>query len=198
MTHPASESRPIPVPSIPFPARLHESGIHGLHGRRPPRLILTSSFAARPFRPSAGGQDLPALRAAPPSGGIPIPRVKNSLFPDGRPFIYARNLPDYRAARLRLAVAEIYFNLPAVKARQFLPGSLISVPCNSPPAPAPRVVPSRSFAPQPVPGRRPLSSDAFSAFFRREERPSAYRFPPLPAPPPCLASRGRRHLTSPW
>lgn len=40
----------------------------------------------------------------------------------------------YQAAHLPSTVAEIYFNLPAVKACQFLPSEflpLISVPCNS-------------------------------------------------------------------
>lgn len=75
----------------------------------------TSVFSFRPF----------------PFHGIPISFIKNSLF---RVYLSSRHrisagLP--RTAHLPSSVAEIYFNLPAVKACQFLPSPLISVLYNS-------------------------------------------------------------------
>lgn len=77
----------------------------------------TSVFSFRPF---------PFHRL-----GIPISFIKNSLF---RVYLSSRHrisagLP--RTAHLPSSVAEIYFNLPAVKACQFLPSPLISVLYNS-------------------------------------------------------------------
>lgn len=75
----------------------------------------TSVFSFRPF----------------PFHGIPISFIKNSLF---RVYLSSQHrisagLP--RTAHLPSSVAEIYFNLPAVKACQFLPSPLISVLYNS-------------------------------------------------------------------
>lgn len=77
----------------------------------------TSVFSFRPF---------PFHRL-----GIPISFIKNSLF---RVYLSSQHrisagLP--RTAHLPSSVAEIYFNLPAVKACQFLPSPLISVLYNS-------------------------------------------------------------------